>query len=210
MVGGFSLFYVSKIFPIFQMVYFDYIGLLLMAVPSFVILYRLYTQRLWHHANRLPLWKHLIDYLRRDNEVIPIVGTRAYPGESFLDVKKLGLIEFLGKDCYYQWGDKKTMWGLENINFSPDPRYYNFTHMLYNLGFSDDTDVRNVLLGEDLELMAKVYQNMIEWDTTHGVNKLISDMKNYEGPPVKFSDKKDTSDKVYEFIDKHLKKKEST
>lgn len=202
--GGLILFYLTKLFPILQTAYLDWIALILFTAPWIVTLYRIHVTRTWKHVDKLPLWKHLIDYMRRDNEVIPIIGERAYSGESFLDVKELGLIEYLGKDCYYTWGDKKIMWGLENINYSPDPRYANFTHLLYTLGFSDSNDVIKVLEGKDLELMGKVYLNMLEYDGKRGAGKLVKEMEEYDGKIVKFEP---LPTKKYEDITKFLDKK---
>ena len=109
-------------------------------------------------------------------------------GESFLDVPKLGLVEFLGKDCWYTWGDKKILWGLENVQFTPDPRYSNLCHLLNEIGFKDSDDVKNVLNGTDLDLMGKTYLLMNMYDNMHGVNKLIQDMKTYDKTKVVFKD----------------------
>lgn len=118
--------------------------------------------------------------------MMPIFGDRAYPGESFLDVPDLGLIEFLGKDCYYNWGDKKILFGLENINYSPDIRYSNLCHILWELGFKNSADVKKVLTGEDLFLMGKVYLNMVKNDGDHGAAKFVKDLKKYDGKKVDF------------------------
>jgi len=183
---GFILFTLAYMFPILRLVFFDWIAMGIMIVPYIFVLYRIKVTRCWNHVDKIPIWKHLINYLRRDNEVIPVVGERAYPGESFIDVEKLGLIEFLGKDCVYQWGDKKVVWGLENINFTPDPRYFNLTHLLWELGFTDSDDVINVLRGDDLELMGKVYVKMLNYDNLHGSNRLIENLEKYEGKTVNF------------------------
>jgi len=186
MVLGFMFFFLSEIMPIFRMVFFQWFGMLFMGVAVIFVFYRIYATRSWKQVDNIPKWKHLINYRRRDNEIVPIYGDRAYPGESFLDVQQLGLIEFLGKDCFYTWGDKKVLDGLENINFTPDPRYYNLTHLFYELGFTDSLDVSNVLNGRDLELMGRIYLNMNSYDNSHGVNKLIKDLKEYDGKTVKF------------------------
>lgn len=183
---GFLFLYLSEVMPIFDQLFFPWFAFLFACSGSIFLVYRLYVSNTLKHADKKKNWRHLINYLRRDNEVVPIYGKRAYPGESFIDVEGLGLVEFLGKDCYYNWGDKKVIWGLENINFTPDPRYFNLTHLLWELGFTDSVDVANVLYGKDLELMGRVYLKMLEFDKTHGVNKLVDDLKKYEGEPVNF------------------------
>jgi len=191
MALGFVLMYLGEIMPIFDRLLFPWFGFLFACSSSIFLLYRMYVSNTLKHSDKVSTWKHLINYLRRDNEVVPIYGTRAYSGESFIDVEGLGLVEFLGKDCYYTWGDKKIIWGLENINFTPDPRYFNLTHLLWELGFTDSVDVYNVLNGLDLELMGRAYLKMKEYDNNHGVNKLMKDFQEYKGKPVDFTPKKE-------------------
>ena len=201
MVIGFVFLMIQEIMPIFQRLYFSWFGMIFACAASIYLLYRLYVSNTMKHADKSKKWKHLINYLRRDNTVVPIEGVRAYPGESFIDVQGLGLIEFLGKDCFYTWGDKKVIWGLENLNFTPDPRYFNFNHLLWEIGFTDSVDVYNVLNGLDIELMGRVYQKMLEYDKNHGVNKLMAELKEYHGNPVEFKQKADIKN-IHNAIDK--------
>lgn len=201
MLIGFLFMYIAEIMPIFNRLLFPWFGFIFACAGSVFLLYRLYVSDTLKHADKNKKWKHLINYLRRDNTIVPIYGERAYSGESFIDVKGLGLVEFLGKDCYYTWGDKKVIWGLENINFTPDPRYFNLTHLLWELGFTDSIDVSNVLYGKDLELMGRVYLKMLEYDSAHGVNKLIDDMKEYNGKKIDFKPKASIKN-IHNAIDK--------
>ena len=185
-VLGFTFFYLSEVMPIFRMVFFQWFALIFFVAATVFIFYRIYVSRSWKQVDNNPRWRHLINYRRRDNEIVPIYGDRAYPGESFLDVPKLGLIEFLGKDCFYNWGDKKVLDGLENINFTTDPRYYNLTHLFYEIGFTDSVDISNVLNGHDLELMGRVFLKMQEYDNNHGAKKLVKELKDYGGKTISF------------------------
>jgi len=185
-IAAFFLYYVTWIYPVFRVVFFDWIAFFIMVIPFIMILYRLKVTDCYHQADKIPKWKHLINYLRRDNEIIPVVGTHAFPGESFLEIPELGLMEFLGKDCVYTWGDKKVIWGLENLNYSPDPRFFNLTHLLWELGFRNSDDVKNVINGDDIQLMGEVYLNMLEYDNNHGAKKLVKEIKEYDGKPVVF------------------------
>jgi hypothetical protein len=188
--AGFFLYLMTWMFPILRIAYFDWIALLLMSLPYCITIYRLHVTKAFKQADNIPKWKHLINYMRRDNEIVPVIGQRAYPGESFIDVENLGLIEFLGKDCVYTWGDKKVIWGLENINFTPDPRYFNLTHLLWEIGFHNSEDIKNVLSGRDLYLMGRVNLNMDNYNGNHGVEKLVKDFKNYSGKKVDFKPNK--------------------
>jgi hypothetical protein len=194
-----------------RMMLLSYMGMFMLCVPNILVWQRISASATYRHVEKLPKWKHLIDYLRRDNHIVSILGNRAYAGESFLDVPKLGLIEFLGKDCYYSWGDKKVLFGLENINYSPDIRYSNLCHILWELGFRNSDDVRKVLTGEDLFLMGKVYQSMLMYDGCHGAGRLVNDMISYSGKTVSFEHKENgvsKFDSLHDSIDKLLKRNE--
>lgn len=204
MISGLVLYFVGVLFSPDRLILLDCCVFILLLVPWIVTLYRIKVTRCWYQVDRIPMWKHLIKYIRRDNEVIELLGERAYPGESFIDVEQLGLFEFLGKDTVFHQGDKNFVLGLENINFTPDPRYFNFTHLLWELGFSDSDDVRNVLQGDDLELMGKVYLNMQNYDDGHGVNRLVTELTDYDDKLVKFEPVKEVKDhnKIVDAIDK--------
>lgn len=164
-----------------------------------LIFYRIRMNQCSDQVDWIPKWKIPIKYMRRDNVVVELKGTRAYPGESIIDVPELGLIEFLGKDCFYSWGDKKIVWGLENINFTPDPRYSNLNHLMWEIGFRTSEDPKRVLdpqSEEDLQYMAIVYMKMLEYDENSGVKKLVKEMKEYDGKVVKFEPPEDKKDDV--------------
>jgi len=196
---GICLYVMGDMFP--QLQKMQYISLCLLVLPWILTLYRIYITRTWYHVNKLPIWKHLINYMRRDNEIIPIVGNRAFPGESFIDVPKLGLIEFLGKDCVYTWGDKKILWGLENINFTPDGKFSNLCGVLYDLGMQNSDDMTNVFSGNDLELMGTVYLNMRNYGNRGG-SKLVEEMINYDGEFIDFEKEKNNNISISEKVDR--------
>jgi hypothetical protein len=213
MLGGVFVM-LPMLLPDPRMALFTYLGMFILCLPNIMVWQRIISSQTYLDVDKLPKWKHLIHYLRRDNHIVPILGTRAYSGESFLDVPKLGLIEFLGKDCYYSYGDKKILFGLENINYSPDIKYSNLCSTLWKLGFRNSEDLKKVLEGDDLLMMGKVYQNMLTYDDGHGACKLVEDMRIYNGKPVVFkpaSDRPSTDgiikDDIGNAIDKLLRRK---
>jgi len=183
---GYMLLAVTEMFPILKMIYLGWIASILFIAPWIYSLYRMWIADTFINTDVIPIWKTLTHYLRRDNEIIPLVGERAFTGESFIDIPQLGLVETLGRDTVYTWGDKKTVFALENVPFTPDPRYFNYTYTLWELGFSNSDDLKKVLLGEDLYLMGVVYQNMEKWDSSHGGERLMNDMVGYDGKTKSF------------------------
>lgn len=205
-IVGLIFLFIAKTFPVFQMIYLDWIGGFIMFLPFIIVMYFIIDGDMYLWVEKISKWKHRIAYMRRDNRVIPLAGKRIYASESFLEHHGLGLIEYLGKDCVLNWGKKKIVWALENLNYTPDPRYASFTYMMYELGFSCPQDIVNVLEGKDLELMAKVWVNMKIWDSGHGVNKLMKDLKEYKGENFQFKDRAKEEDKkgIGEKIDEFL------
>jgi hypothetical protein len=124
----------------------------------------------------LPAGSSLIPYIRRDNTVVPLIGRRVFPGESFLEVKGAGIIEDLGVDTVLLWGRKKIRFAQENLNYTPDPRFWNVCRELYRLGFDDEEDLRTILyelpnLDPVKQRMKKAYyldrMAQIYWNITH-------------------------------------------
>ena len=187
-LGGFMLWVTTKIpqMSVFSLwLGLDYIGCFMMVVPLIIIfiqLDRTKTQKQFDPSSG----KANINFIRRDSNVVPLEGTRVYAGESFLEVLKLGLIEDFGKDCVLNWGCRRTRLGLENINYTPDPRYFNLTAELYRMGFDSSDDLWNVLnvsLLQDetmkayyLEYMARVYMYLLH-PPLRGAKKLVQELK---------------------------------
>jgi len=78
---------------------------------------------------------------------------------------------------------------------------------LRKLGFHNSDDVKRVLKGDDLELMGKIYLNMLN-DGLHGADLLVDEMQNYDGKVVDFEPT--AKDKVHMKVDKMLKRRKET
>lgn len=177
--------------PMLQMM-FSWIGFILLAAVPFIFVIRLKTTDTYKQFEKVPRQKGLFEYLRRDGQSIDVVGNRIYSGESFIDVPKLGLIEDFGKDCVFTKGVNKKRFVLENLNYSVDPRYANFTNELYKIGFENSEEVWTVLniprfndenpvKSQALELMGVIYTNMNNGKST-GVHRLVKELS--ESKPV--------------------------
>lgn len=210
---GYIVLAITEVFPFMRIAYMHWFATIFFILPYIYTVFRMKVNECYKQADKVPLWKQLVYYLRRDNHVVPLEGERAFPGESFLDIPELGLFEFLGKDCVYTWGEKKIIWGMENVNFSPDPRYWNLTHLLWSIGFQNSDELKNVLAGNNLDTMGKVYMRMLEYDNEHGVRKLITEMEDYNKKTIDFKptkkeikkiDNKDSSkiDIIHDMLDK--------
>jgi len=219
MVVGFIFYYLTCLFPILRIVFFDWFAIFFFILPWGITIYKLYKTGAYRQADTLPKGKLLVNYINREKEVIPYIGERAFPGQSVLHVSPVGLIENTGKDSVLTWGDKKTVFAIENCYRTPQPEMLLASQILWELGIRDSTTLKKLLLGKDLgygdlELMGKVYLNMLSYDDTHGAKKLVEEMKEYKGEPVTFKPRAVTlpkktfvsrHDQIAEFIDKKIR-----
>lgn len=186
---GFVFISMPYVFLELHYFYFELIGGMICVFPTVYLFYKMLNADTIIQTDDIPKWKQLIIYLGRENDAYPIVGEKAFYGQSFLDVPYLGLMEFLGKDCVYTWGNKKTIFGLENLCFSPDPRYGNFTHCCWKLGLSNSDEIKMILDEKNMdkevqELREKIYYNILNWKEP--IEKFNDDLKDYDGPIVEF------------------------
>lgn len=149
-LGGFVLYFFGFIMPFelgFVKLITEWLSLFILVIPSFIWVYVIGKNRLLWNVETLPPDKFLIWFIRRDGSIVPVLGTRAYPGESFIEVPKLGLIHDLGKGSVCRIGKNNVRFALENVNHTPNPSFVNFTSWLYDCGFNDLSEVRNTLEG---------------------------------------------------------------
>ena len=174
-IGGVLLFLMCKIIPILQFMMMDYVAVFMMAGGMIILLFVFGMSGTGLQYDTIPVGTAIINYIRRDAQIVPLLGKRIFKGESFLDVPKLGLIEDIGKDTVFLWGRKKVRFGLENISYTPDPRYFNMTRTLYELGFDDTDDLYNILnIPNMISLESKpkkvaylIRMGNIYWNMTH-------------------------------------------
>lgn len=196
--GGIMLWVMSEIIPFLNVILMDWVAVFMMFGGIFILLFVFPISGVSLQYDTIPPGSAIINYIRRDGIIAPLLGRRIFSGESFLDVPRLGLIEDLGKDTVFLWGRKKVRFGIENINYTPDPRYWNLCNELYRLGFDDTDDLFNVLnipsLNYEtdkakkvyyLERMAQIYWNMTHQQSRRG-ERLVKSFKSREDKNVAF------------------------
>lgn len=159
-IVGFVFYFLTELMPILRLIYFDYIALGFLAAPCFILLYVMSSKRVLWFLEKVPKGKMLMFFLRRDGDMIPAIGTRAYPGESFIDVPRLGLIHDLGN--VYRFGQNNVRFALENVNHTADPSYANFMSWIYSLGFNNIQELQACIKGEYNERKAEVMEKLEE------------------------------------------------
>lgn len=221
-IGGVMLWMMSKAVPLLALMMMDLVGVFMMGGAMFILLFMFGISQVGLQYDSIPPGTAIINYIRRDGTIIPLLGKRIFSGESFLDVPKLGLIEDLGKDTVFLWGKKKVRFALENVNYTPDPHYFNLTSELYDLGFGDTDDLNAVLDIPNIKDKAmKVYylerMGIIYWNMTHekprGATRLVLSFKRKPAKKVVFTPKRveparkdfDDKERMHKVIDERLK-----
>jgi len=147
--GGFLLYIVTMMIPLLQLVYMDFIALFLLVAPTIILLYMIINKRLIWFMEKVPNNKMLIFFLRRDQDIVPVLGHRTYPGESFITVAKVGLLHDLGEDSVYRLAGNNVRFALENVNHTPKLKFANFTNWLHNLGINNIEELQDSIKGKN-------------------------------------------------------------
>jgi hypothetical protein len=218
--GGVLLWMMTKFMPLLAFMMMDWVAVFMMAGGVFILLFVFGMSGTGLQYDTIPAGTAIINYIRRDGIIAPQLGKRIFSGESFLDVPRLGLVEDIGVDTVFLWGRKKVRFGLENINYTPDPRYWNMCKELYRLGFDDTEDLYNImnipLMDSKLEKAKKVYylerMGEIYWNMTHGsphgVKRLMDIFRKKQKPVMVFGKQRREVPKdvdIHAEIDRRLK-----
>lgn len=224
-IGGIMLWMMAKGIPLLALMMMDWIGVFMMGGAMFILLFVFGLSQVGLQYDSIPAGTAIVNFIRRDGILVPLLGKRIFSGESFLEVPKVGLIEDLGKDTVLLWGKKKVRFGMENINYTPDPRFFNVTKELYSLGFDDSDDLYNVLNVNNmdaikdskakayyLERMANIYWNMTH-EKPRGAARLVLSFKRKPAKTVDFKPKHvepvekdfDDEERMHKIIDERMK-----
>lgn len=181
MILGYVLLYLTYIIPLFRLIYMDWIALIVVSIPIFMMIIRLGTTKSLRIFEKKPAGKELTIFLRRDGTVTPMYMVRPFKSMSFLESKDMGLIHDLGKGSVYRWGDKNVRFILENVAHTPNPKFVSFCDWLYKLGFNNMAELQLALStgGTDIPI--------VQYDP---VDKFIDEVKQVD-ESKSFAPKKD-------------------
>jgi hypothetical protein len=212
---GLFFFLMAKIVPLFGLFFFDWMGIMMLGMASFILLFMFAPSDTGLLFDNIPAGTAVVPFIRRDGIIRPLLFKRIFSGESFLEHPRVGLLEDIGKGTVFLWGKKKIRFGIENLNYTPDPHHWPLTKQLYEMGFDDNDDLWNVLHIPDmdpvkdktlkayyLERMAVIYWNMTHAEPRAG-RRLVQE---FEKKPVKHVGFKPQS-KIARKLEKPVEKK---
>jgi hypothetical protein len=202
-IAGIFLFILTKMMPFFAFIMMDWVGLMAIIGGILIIYIAFPFSDAGMLYDTIPAGTSMIPYIRRDQTIVPILGKRVFPGESFLESRQIGVIEDIGVGSVLLWGRKKIRFALENLNYTPDPRFWNVCNELYRLGFDDEEDLKTILYQLPginpvkerdkkvyyLERMAQIYWNM-EHSPPRGGKRFVELLKTYKTRDGSFGPKR--------------------
>jgi hypothetical protein len=188
---GTFLFVLTQIYPLFKLVFFDWIGIFVLLLPWILDVWNMYKEGTFLQTDTTKKWDTIVDYIDRNRDVTSLKTTKPYHTQSFLEAKGFGLIENKGKDSVLKKGTKKYVLALENCEHTPDPYLIESSQILWEMGIRDMYTLRKLLTGQyldagDYKLMGQALVSMMTYHQRHGGQKLIREWETYEGPNKSF------------------------
>lgn len=191
---GLFIYILTVLMPLFKLVYFDYIALIVLMLPVILDAWDMKREGTFEQTDRQKKWTTIVDFIDRDRDVHTVVADRPYHALSFLQAKGLGLVENKGKDSVLKKGTKKYVLALENCEHTPDPDMMLASEILYELGIQNSYTLKKLLTGKfldagDYKLMGQVLINMQNYELNHGGHRLVKEWKEYDGKNMSFKPK---------------------
>lgn len=143
--------------------------------------------------DKLKRGKGLFNFIYRDGGSTDVYGDRI-PGLGFFQIPKLGIVVDTGRNpspgSVYNFGDKKIRFALQDINYTPNPKFANFYSYLVILGFNNMTEVQDVFNGYNPDLIVKVWNNMLNREKMETAeDKLVSHVQTMSKKELRQNDK---------------------
>jgi hypothetical protein len=214
--AGFMIFIMAKIIPFLSLFFFDWMGVAMMLMGVFMLLFMFGPSETGLLYDNIPSGTAVVPFIRRDGIIRPLLFKRIFSGESFLENSRVGLIEDIGKGTVFLWGKKKIRFGLENLNYTPDPHHWPLTKQLYEMGFDDNEDLWNVLHIPDmdpvkdktlkafyLERMAVIYWNMTHEEYRAG-KRLVHEFEKKPFKRISFKKKSKIMTRLEKPVEKRI------
>lgn len=159
---GFIIHIAARFDPLMSSMYIDTIGALIMwLVPMFLVIYRLKTGLCYDYFKPPVKNRPLFEFLYRVGDKRTVYGARL-PGTEFSTVPKLGIIQEIGVpgEGVFRQGDKPVQQVLQDIAHTPNPKWFNYTYWLNQMGITNLKELAQIWDGYNPELMIKVWNRM--------------------------------------------------
>lgn len=182
------------------------IGFIFLIITIIAILFRVSQTGCSKRFDKLPKGKGLFNFLYRDGTSTDIIGMRRV-GLGIFDVPEHGVIIDIGRlpnpGSVYRFGGKNIRFALQDINFTPNPKFTTIYSFFTELGINNADELYDVLNGYNPELIIKVWNRLCYYSYPDATDKIVQNIQDMTPKEKKQLDKDWRSN-----IDKDKKKQE--
>lgn len=195
-VGTFAMslifFILGRTDPSAYFFFFDVVAFIIMSTLIVSILVRLKKSGCWDYFEKEKRNKSLLEFLYRDGSKRTTLGKRIV-GMGLFQVLGLGIVLDIGRlpapGSVYFHGDKPIRFVLQDINHTPNPKFAGYYRFLTDLGFNRIEEVQDVINGYNPELMAKVWNRLVDWKQQTSPDRVIKNIKAMNKEEMEKADK---------------------
>lgn len=188
---GFVIHIAARMDPMMSSMYIDSFGALICwLAPMMLVVWRLKAGQCYDYFKQPVKNKPLFEFLYRVGDKRTVHGDRL-PGTGYSTVPKLGMIQEIGVpgEGVFRQGDKPVQQVLQDVAHTPNPKWYNFTYWVNQLGIANLDELAQVWDGFNPELMAKVWNRLMDMPQREPAELFMDRVTNLEPQDRRMYDK---------------------
>ena len=143
---------------------FFILAVVVMFIALIGIFVRIKTSGCGKRFDKIPRTHGVFNFIYRDGLSGDFIGERR-PGMGIFDLPGHGVIVDVGRlpspGSVYDFGDKKIRLALQDINFTPNPKFTSIYSFFSYLGFNNMEELQDTLNGYNPSLTVKVWNKLV-------------------------------------------------
>lgn len=185
------------------------ISYFVMFIAVIGIFIRIRTSGCGKRFDKISRIKSVFNFIYRDGVSMDMIGDRR-PGMGIFDLPGHGVVVDVGRlpnpGSVYNFADKKIRFALQDINFTPNPKFTSIYGLFTKLGFNNMEELQDTLNGYNPNLIAKVWNKLVVYTPQDMEDRVVENIKNMDKREIK-QNNQIWKNNVHKEIDKVLDKK---
>ena len=147
------------------------------------IFFRIKSSGCSKRFDKIPRGKGIFNFIYRDGLSLDLLGMRR-PGLGIFDLPQHGVVVDIGRKpepgSVYRFGDKNIRFALQDINYTPNPKFTSIYSFFSTLGFNTMEELQDVLNGYNPALMAKVWHKLVLYTPPTPEDRIVANIQDME------------------------------
>lgn len=164
-----------------QSLMFFILGMVFPLIAVFGMMYRVKSSGCSKRFDKVPKDKRVMEYIYQDGNVTDVIANRRM-GMGIFEIPNYGIIVDVGRlptpGSVYTFGDKKINYALQNLYFTPNPKFTSIYTFYTEIGINNGDELYNLLNGLDAELLVKVWNKLCRINLTSSIDNIVEYAKN--------------------------------